>query len=246
MEELPLLTAGNAAPEIALGFPPAAQPFNRLDAPVIASRLRRFRLARRYTLRQVAEATGTTPQTIHRLESGTMTLSVDWLLRICAALEIDPARLFQSDQQGELRVVATVDAGGAINDLQAGRQEAVTLTGSAQSVFAVRMAACAGAFETGDVLLATPANPYPPANRDWGPCLVSIANETPVLRHVFQTAEGRWITTALDPAGPARFSDTVKWLARILTVIRHIPEIRDAAGTDPCEAPVRPAEPCRP
>lgn len=45
------------------------------------------------TLRQLAEATGTTPQTIQRLETGNMTVSLEWMDKIAHALDTDPAKL---------------------------------------------------------------------------------------------------------------------------------------------------------
>jgi transcriptional regulator with XRE-family HTH domain len=45
------------------------------------------------TLRRVADAVGTTPQTIQRLETGNMTISMEWLCKIAEALETHPAKL---------------------------------------------------------------------------------------------------------------------------------------------------------
>lgn len=57
------------------------------------TRIREVRKARGYTLAQVAKATGTTPQTISRLETDDMTVSVPWLEKIGAALGVDPYAL---------------------------------------------------------------------------------------------------------------------------------------------------------
>lgn len=45
------------------------------------------------TLRDLADAVGTTPQTIQRLETGNMTLSLEWLDKIAGALDTHPAKL---------------------------------------------------------------------------------------------------------------------------------------------------------
>ncbi len=205
---------------------------SRLNGPEVGAGLRRFRRARGHTLRQVAEATGTTPQTIHRLESGGMTLSVDWLLKICEALEIQPTSLFQSAEETELSVMAMIDVDAEIRNLPDHRHEAITLSGSIGNVFGVRVENPVGSFEAGDILIAAPANPYPPANRDWGPCLIQADNEAARLCHVFQTAEGRWITVAMDRGGPSQFSASVTWLARIVTVVRYLPEIQEASALE--------------
>lgn len=63
-------------------------------ASQVGARIRVLRKQRGMTLRQLAEKLGTTPQSVQRLESDTMTLSIDWLERICAALQIQPYELF--------------------------------------------------------------------------------------------------------------------------------------------------------
>lgn len=49
------------------------------------------------TLSTLAEKTGTTPQTIQRLETSNMTISVEWIEKIALALQIAPSILFVSN-----------------------------------------------------------------------------------------------------------------------------------------------------
>jgi transcriptional regulator with XRE-family HTH domain len=60
----------------------------RLKRPAIppATRIREIRKARGFTLLQLANAVGTTPQTMQRLETGNMTVTVEWLDKIGRAL----------------------------------------------------------------------------------------------------------------------------------------------------------------
>jgi transcriptional regulator with XRE-family HTH domain len=58
-----------------------------------ATRIREFRKAQGMTLKQLAYAIGTTPQTAQRLEVGTMTVSLEWLHAIAAALAVPPSKL---------------------------------------------------------------------------------------------------------------------------------------------------------
>ncbi|HZB69516.1 MAG TPA: helix-turn-helix transcriptional regulator, partial [Sphingomicrobium sp.] len=59
------------------------------------TRIREVRRARGMTLDDVARACEppTTPQTIGRLETGTRTVSVGWLNRIAAALDVEASDL---------------------------------------------------------------------------------------------------------------------------------------------------------
>lgn len=77
--------------------------------------IREVRRARNLTLDEVARRCSppTTAQTIGRLETGTRTVSVGWLNRIAAALDVAPADLVTLPDRATLPVAATLDADGA-------------------------------------------------------------------------------------------------------------------------------------
>lgn len=78
------------------------------------SRIREVRKAQGLTLTDVAERCdpATTAQTIGRLETGTRTLSLDWLNRIAAALKVDSAELVKLPEQQTLDIAAILDGKG--------------------------------------------------------------------------------------------------------------------------------------
>lgn len=77
--------------------------------------IREVRRAKGLTLEDVAArcAPPTTAQTIGRLETGTRTVSVAWLNRIAAALEVDAADLVRLPDRPDIAVAATLDDAGA-------------------------------------------------------------------------------------------------------------------------------------
>lgn len=77
-------------------------------------RIREVRRAKGLTLHDVAALCepATTAQTIGRLETGTRTLSLDWLNRIAAALGVDASELVQLPDQTELPVAAHLGIAG--------------------------------------------------------------------------------------------------------------------------------------
>lgn len=77
-------------------------------------RIREVRRAKGLTLLDVAErcTPPTTAQTIGRLETGTRTLSLDWLNRIAGALGVDASELVQIPDQEQLPVAAHLGIGG--------------------------------------------------------------------------------------------------------------------------------------
>ena len=79
------------------------------------NRIRDIRKAKGLTLAQLGEACDppTTAQTIGRLETGMRTLSIKWMERIAAALEVDPELLVRSEKAETPQIVAELLASGA-------------------------------------------------------------------------------------------------------------------------------------
>jgi len=79
------------------------------------NRIRDIRKAKGWTLAELAEACQppTTAQTIGRLETGMRNLSIKWMDRIAAALEIDPETLVRSEHADVPKVVASLTERGA-------------------------------------------------------------------------------------------------------------------------------------
>ena len=66
-------------------------------AIMIPQRLRAARKSRGLRLIQVAERIGTTAQTVQRLETGGMPITLNWLDLMCKAIGVDPQTLFAPD-----------------------------------------------------------------------------------------------------------------------------------------------------
>ena len=79
------------------------------------NRIRDIRKAKGMTLADLAAACEppTTAQTIGRLETGMRQLSLRWMDKIAAALEVDPASLMRADSTDSAQIVAELAAGGA-------------------------------------------------------------------------------------------------------------------------------------
>lgn len=78
------------------------------------NRIRAIRQAKGWTLADLAAACvpATTAQTIGRLETGTRNLSLVWMNRIAAALEVDPQSLLRADTAEPARIIAQLTATG--------------------------------------------------------------------------------------------------------------------------------------
>jgi transcriptional regulator with XRE-family HTH domain len=62
------------------------------------NRIRALRLDRKLTMQQLADAAGTSPQHIYRLETGRTTVSIDWLEKIAPALGVQPRDLLLGEE----------------------------------------------------------------------------------------------------------------------------------------------------
>ena len=113
------------------------------------TRIREVRRARGMTLDDVARACEppTTPQTIGRLETGTRTVSVGWLNRIAAALDVEASDLVDHGERADLGVVAILGANGAA----APRREALVVPPRAKAgQVALTVSASVGDYRAGD------------------------------------------------------------------------------------------------
>ncbi|MDM7956590.1 helix-turn-helix transcriptional regulator [Blastomonas sp.] len=115
------------------------------------NRIRDVRKARSMTLDDVARRCDppTTAQTIGRLETGMRTLSLDWLNRIAAALEVDSSALVSTTAATELGVVALLDADGARAPTRTERAAPPTPT---DQMVAMRVTGSLGDYRSGDML----------------------------------------------------------------------------------------------
>jgi transcriptional regulator with XRE-family HTH domain len=122
------------------------------------TRIREVRRARKLTLEDVARRCDppTTPQTIGRLETGTRTVSVGWLNRIAAALDVEAGDLVRLPQRDDIPVAAMLDSGGAI----APRRDTVSLPPRAeQGTIAITVTAGIGDYRSGDEIWLSPIAP---------------------------------------------------------------------------------------
>lgn len=116
------------------------------------NRIRDIRKQKNLTLADVAArcTPPTTAQTIGRLETGMRNLSLTWMNRIAAALDVEPELLVRADSAAEPRVVARITASGA-EALPAPRDAILPIAlGGENPLIAVEVEAGAGEYRAGD------------------------------------------------------------------------------------------------
>ena len=116
------------------------------------NRIRDIRRQKRLTLAEVAErcVPPTTAQTIGRLETGTRNLSLVWMNRIAAALEVDPELLVKGEAAEGPKLIARLGDSGA-EALTAPRDAILpTALEGEGTLVALAVEASAGEYRAGD------------------------------------------------------------------------------------------------
>jgi transcriptional regulator with XRE-family HTH domain len=150
------------------------------------TRIRDVRKARRLTLEEVAArcVPPTTAQTIGRLETGTRTVSVKWLNRIAAALDVQASDLVDLPQSETVPVAALVGPEGANAP---SRTMTLVPPSVPKGALGIRVTAAMGDYRAGDELWCAPLSPdrYAEAlNRD-------VLVPRPAGRFIFARLIGR-------------------------------------------------------
>lgn len=193
----------------------------------MSNRIRDIRKAKGLTLADLAAACDppTTAQTIGRLETGMRSLSLTWMNRIAAALEVDPAGLMRAASAAPAQIVAELAAGGP-QALAAPREAllpsdlATSEGGTASLVLAVTESV--GEYRPGDLLWLRPVDPaamQAAINRD---CLVP----RPGGRFAFgRLIDRRGSLVGLLPPGAGQKQvvvDNPPWIAVAFMLVRAI------------------------
>ncbi len=121
------------------------------------NRIRDIRKAKGLTLAELAEACDppTTAQTIGRLETGMRNLSIKWMDRIGAALEVDPESLVRSDGSSAPQIVAELGADGPIalgTPREAVLPSDLASNSDREPLMALSVTASMGEYRPGDVI----------------------------------------------------------------------------------------------
>ena len=195
----------------------------------MTTRIRELRKVRGLTLQQLAEQAGTTAQTIQRLETDNMSVSVDWLLRIAPALGVSPATLLESaGKQRSVAYLGHLSRDGMVTSVPAGsRHPQIPMGVPGQSPLAVQLIDRIGPYEPATVLIADRQDDtagYDSANgRD---CLVKTHDGAMLFRQIVSGPEsGQSKLVALVPYEASRTVDRdikIAWIAPVLMAFRYL------------------------
>lgn len=186
------------------------------------TRIREIRKERRLTLEALAREVGTTAQTIQRLETDNMTVSVDWLTRIAAALRVTPAALLADGLTHKVRLIGEIDGQGRVVDSGLGEAETVTLTVPATSTVAVRIAERLGPYEPGTLLVASEIDLSRLPLADGRDCLLRVESGAILFRRLIVASDR--VTAFVPYHDGARSERNLRpeWVATVAMAVRYL------------------------
>lgn len=182
------------------------------------NQIRRFRKEKGLTLAQVADRLGTTPQTVSRLETEVMTLTMDWLQRFADLFEIHPADLLDVPDARNLTHLGSLDASGR---LSATGLERFNLAVPVQNGVAVRLSTSVGPYMSGDVLIANRFEGASIENAVGYDALAAIVNGPVLLRRIIQGDGGTFTLVPFTPGQVTVRNAALAWAAKIVMRVSY-------------------------
>ena len=189
----------------------------------MSTRIREFRKLRGMTLQNLAQQVGTTAQTIQRLETDNMTVSLDWLERISDAFDVPAAALLVSESTAGVPVIGELDATGEVRPAAVGAlATTLALVIGTPSPVAVRVAQPFAQFTPGTLLIGGKIDIEHLPQTQPRDCLVGLKHGRVMFHRVAVDTHG----IALQSGEARGFSDAsqpeIEWLAPILMTVRYL------------------------
>lgn len=185
------------------------------------TRIRHYRKLRGLTLQQLADMVSTTPQTISRLETGNMTVSIDWLERFAGVFDIQVADLIAGGTGREIDLLGTLAGDGAVLTPAEADMPDFTVEIRADRPVAVWLSTHVGRYEAGDLLIGNRLEGADLAGAHGQDCLVPGDNNAFYLRRLAREDNGLFTLMPLDPGGDVRFGASLDWAARIVMRVSY-------------------------
>lgn len=191
---------------------------------VMRTRIRELRKLRGLTLQQLADAVGTTAQTIQRLETDHMTVSLDWLEKIAAALNLNVANLLPGPRDvtgieilGNLGTDCRV-----VNGHGAADAAALAIVAPDQNAVAVKLTVALGPFDEGTMLIGRRLDAPTLEDANGRTCLLKTRSNNLILRKI--ALDGKRIIASMpfDLKPGVQSEVDLEWIAPVYMAVRYV------------------------
>jgi len=188
------------------------------------TRIRHFRKQNGWTLQHLAELVGTTAQTVQRLETANMTVSVDWLQRFADVFEVHPADLIAAPSPRDVPFLGVMGRGGLLRVAPAQQPEngALTIDIPAENPIAVKLDEPIWGLASGTVLIGNRSRGTNMSNAIGANALVGLQNGAVVLARVIRGTGDTFTLVPPRPGDDVRYDQTPDWVARIVMTVNYM------------------------
>lgn len=186
------------------------------------TRIRELRKRRSLTLQQLADLVGTTPQTVQRLETANMTVSMEWLSRFADAFGVRASDLIADDRNRNIPLLGRIGRDGTLH-ARPGNQssDTVALDVPAEDPVAVQLEADVGDYPAGALLIGNRLSGPDIVNAHGHDCIVMLANGLVLLRRLI-CHNNSISLVPIEPSGDVRFDADIAWAARLTMLLRYL------------------------
>ncbi len=184
------------------------------------NRIRLYRRQRNLTLKQLADAVGTTPQTISRLETEVMTLSTDWLSRLGDVLGVHPTDLLDSPERPNIPMLGVLSGQGMLS--KAGDAEHFAFDIAAERPVAVKLGQAYGPYREGEVLIGTRVEGADLENILGRDALCCLPDGRLMLRRAIRGNDNTFTLVPLNPDASVNYNQPLRWAARIVLRLQYV------------------------
>ena len=188
------------------------------------TRIRKLRKTRGWTLQQLADLIGTTPQTVQRLETANMTVSMDWLEKFAHAFNVSPVDLMEEASGRDIECIGEIGQNASLESSLAGFSEQTYLSFDipAQNPIAVRITQPAGIYQSGTVLVADRLARAQWQSASGWDCLVAVEKGPTLLRRLIDGRADRYTLVPLTAGMTILYNQKLDWVARIVMRIDYL------------------------
>ncbi len=187
------------------------------------TRIRQMRKARGLTLQQLAARTNTTAQTIQRLETGNMTVSIDWLEKLSRALDIHPVDLLEGGARGDIPLLGRIEGNGALHKPASALNEESSFRISIPAIdpVAISVSRTIGPYGKDAILIAERFYGRSMSNALGCDGLAHLASGATLLRRIIRGSGERFTLVPIRCEAETLYDQELEWAARIIMQVEY-------------------------